>query len=114
MDLDTLIIKIKIISNDSVIQTIVDKLQNWKKDDTSLDYLEYYIHKYIGDGSIEKNDAHETVYELWLLFQEEVTKDLDGMTMNERLYKFSLVKRYDSCFTKNCKLKVYTKLNASP
>ncbi len=113
MDLDSLVVKIKNVSNDLVIQSIADKLQNWKEDDTTIKELNVNIDRHIGHSWIQKDDEHEVVYDLWSSFRDNEINDIDGMTMNERLYTFNLMESYESCFTKNCKLKIYTKLHAT-
>jgi hypothetical protein len=51
---------------------------------------------------------------MWSLFRDEAISGIGGMTMNERLYAFSLSERFDACTDENSRLVIYKKLHTTP
>jgi len=110
--LDSLIQKTKSVSKDPVIQKLAEQLNNWKLDNNDVRQLEKLIEKFIGNTWIESESEHNGVYQLWTDFKEENIQIIQGMTMNERLVSFGLIKRYDNSRTREEKDVIYRKLLA--
>ena len=114
MNLDELSKAISEISQDIVVQKLSRNLVEWKNNDQNVEDLNKNIERFIGNSWIESDEDHTNIYELWSTFNEEVIKNIGGMTMNERLYYFSLFERFDSCMNKEQQLTIYNKLHANP
>ena len=110
--LDSLIQKIRSVSKDLVIQKLAEQLSNWKLDSNDVRQLEELIEKFIGTTWIESESEHSEVYQLWTNFKKENIHVIQGMTMNERLVSFGLIKRYDNSRTREKKDVIYSKLLA--
>lgn len=114
MNLDELSSEIRKVSQESVVQELSRHLVEWKDNNETAEELKATIERYIGNSWIEKNEDHETSYKLWSSFRDEAIKGIGGMTMNERLYHFSLFDHFDSCANKEQQLNFYHKLHANP
>lgn len=114
MTLDKLTKRILEVSTDPVVQKLSDVLLDWKTDDSTVEELRTRVERYIGNSWIMDAENHTRVYGLWSAFQDDAISGIDDMTMNERLYCFSLFERFESCRNSEEKLAVYTKLHAYP
>jgi hypothetical protein len=112
MIFDELTEGIQKISNEKVVQDIVQYLKNWKDDDRNVDRLHYDFEKYLGNIRIETVTDFNKIYEMWKSFRDCAILNFAGMTMNERLYVFGLLDKFDTC--KNIKEQndIYEKLSA--
>ena len=114
MNLDELAKEIQNISHEKVIQELSRHLLEWKTNNKTAENLKDEIEKYIGSSWVESDEDHEKVYQLWSSFRDEAILGIGGMTMNERLYFFGLLNRFDSTPNQESRLIVYKKLHAKP
>ncbi|MCL2156261.1 MAG: hypothetical protein FWH53_11395 [Leptospirales bacterium] len=114
MNLDEFISEIENLTNDDSIHDLLWLLKEWKNNNKTVLELENTIEKFI-DSFWPKENEHELLKILQLLndFKNENIKNIGGMTMNERLYLFSLLDRFDSCKNDNKKEIIYKKLLAN-
>jgi hypothetical protein len=111
MVFDELIENIQKVSDEKFVQDIVHYLSNWKNDDRNVDRLDYDFEKYMGNTWIENKNDFKKIYEMWMEFKNESIKNIKGMTMNERLYIFGLMGKFDSCKNEDEKNNITKKLN---
>lgn len=114
MNLDELSKNIRAISRESVVQKLADILIEWKSNEKTAEDLHNTIERYIGNTWIEKEEDHNKIYKLWEQFLNQEIKGIGGMTMNERLYSFSLFKRFDAAKNEEEIKTIYKKLHATP
>lgn len=114
MNLDELAREIRSVSDEKVVQDLVDLLVSWKQDQSTAEELQDRVERYIGNSWIAKNEDHAEIYRMWSSFRDEAISAIGGMTMNERLECFGLFERFDACQSKDAKLSIYRKLHASP
>ncbi|MEO8298739.1 MAG: hypothetical protein ABI574_13130 [Burkholderiales bacterium] len=114
MDLDELITAIRQTSSDPVASKLAALLSIWKDDGSDTKELETTVERFIGNTWIDSKTEHKTIYSLWSQFRDEEIHGIGGMTMNERLYCFSLFPRWDSAHADNEKEAIYAKLLANP
>ena len=114
MKLGELAYDISKVSSEKVVQDLSKFLIDWKSNDETVEELKDAIERYLSNAWIEKNEDHEKIYRMWSLFRDEAISGIGGLTMNERLYYFSLYDRFDACRNKESKLVVYRKLHAEP
>lgn len=112
MNLDELAQKIREVSDEEVVQRLADLLVAWKADQCTAEVLRESVERYIGNSWIEKDADHSEIYQMWSSFRDQAISGISGMTMNERLYWFGLVGRYDACLNQEAKLSIYRKLHA--
>lgn len=110
--IDSLTQKIRSISSDQIIQKLADQFEEWKLNDQDIRFLESSIEKFIGTTWIESEDEHNLAYKHWTNFKRENIQVIHGMTMNERLFAFGLMERYDNSRTREGKDIIYKKLLA--
>lgn len=112
MNLDELISNIKQLSkDDNTISVLISILENWKINNKTVSELNYVIDKF-RDGFFPKENEINLIKIGTLLynFQEEIILNIGGMTMNEKLYVFSLFDRFDFSKNNNEKEIIYKKL----
>ena len=90
---------------------LVTLLTKWKLDDRSLMELEQDVELLVRniDTQTDPTDA-----ESWSSFRDENIRTIGGMTMNERLWFFNLMDRYEACETEKERRVIYHKVVASP
>ena len=114
MDLDALASAIRKTSSDPILLKLSDLLVNWKSDKSTATELEQDVERYIGNTWISSTAEHEIIYSLWSQFRSDAIHGIGGMTMNERLYFFSLFPRWESIHTEEERKTIYAKLLANP
>ncbi|MDP2634630.1 MULTISPECIES: hypothetical protein [unclassified Pseudoalteromonas] len=112
MNLDELIHHYSNLDIELISVKLVEILNEWKADNSNVHDLEILIEKYFGNIWLPTNDIHDRCYQQWSKFRLSAIGQINGMTMNERLYWFSLFERFDNCKTENQKQDVYSKLYA--
>ena len=113
MDLDELASAIKQASSDPVASKLSRLLSAWKDDQSDVKELENTVERYLGNTWIAKPAEHEEIYSLWSRFRDDAMHAIQGRTMNERLYYFSLFPRWDSAQSDEDRKKIYAKLLAN-
>lgn len=114
MNLDELATAMKQTSSDPVALKLSDLVSAWKNDDSDANELENAVERYIGNTWIANTAEHKEIYGLWSRFREDAIHGIGGMTMNERLYWFSLFPRWDHAQTGEDRKTIYAKLLANP
>jgi hypothetical protein len=114
MDLDALATAIKQTSSDPVASKLSELLVSWKDDESNATDLESAVERYIGNTWVVSTAEHETIYSLWSEFRDDAIRGIGGMTMNERLYCFSLFPQWDNAHTEEARKAIYAKLLANP
>jgi hypothetical protein len=114
MDLDGLATAIRQTSSDPVALKLSELLSKWKDDESNVKELESAVERYIGNTWIISTTEHEKIYRLWSQFRDDAVHGIGGMTMNERLYCFSLFPRFDGATIDQERKAIYAKLLANP
>ena len=112
MNLDELISNIKILSkDDNTISTFLSIIEDWKINNKTVSELNYCIDKF-RDGFFPKKDEIHLIKIGMLLhnFQKEIISSINGMTINERIYAFSLFDRFELCKKNSKEEDIYQKL----
>jgi hypothetical protein len=114
MDLDELVTAIRQTASDPVAFKLATLLSTWKDDERDAKELETTVERFIGNTWIDSKIEHENTCSLWTQFRDGVMHGIEGMTMNERLYHFSLFPRWESAHTEEERKAIYAKLLATP
>ena len=114
MILDELALSIRTSSSDPLAIKLADLLSQWKDDDSNVEDLESRVERYIGNSWISSEEEQKQIYRLWSEFKSDTVKSVRGMTMNERLFRFGLMDRFDTARTEQKRMTIYVKLLASP
>ena len=114
MDFDGLVTSMRHTSNDPVVLRLCELLAQWKNSDSNVHELESLVEHYIGNTWIANDTDHKEIYRLWSEFRDDAVRGIHGMTMNERLFCFSLLPRFDSANTDQQRKALYAKLLANP
>ena len=114
MDLDELAAAIKKTSSDPIALKLSDLISSWKADQLNAIELESNVERYIGNTWMADTIEHEKIYALWSQFRGDAIHGIGGMTMNERLYCFSLFPLWDDAKTEEERKAIYAKLLANP
>ena len=114
MDLDELSSAIRQSSSDSIALRLSALLLGWKTDASNAKELEDTVERFIGNTWIVNPEEHKKIYALWSRFRDGAIHKIGGMTMNERLYWFSLFPRWESATTNEERQAIYAKLLANP
>jgi hypothetical protein len=96
MNLDQLATEIELASPDSNGRGLAAALRSWKADSADVNTLAVLGERYIGHTWFETDLTHDAIYKLWSSFRAAAISNIGGMTMNERLYSFSLSERFDA------------------
>jgi hypothetical protein len=113
MDLDALVAVISRTSSDPVVLKLAVLLSTWKGDERNAEELEVTVERFIGNTWFDSKTEHKKIYGLWSQFRDEAIHGIGGMTMNERLYLFSLLHRWDIAQTEEERKAIYAKLLAN-
>jgi hypothetical protein len=114
VDIDALVNAIRQISSESVVLNLSDLLVSWKDSTSTATELEEDVERYIGNTWLDSTIEHEKIYSLWTQFRDVAIHGIGGMTMNERLYFFSLFPRWENAHTEEERKVIYAKLLAHP
>jgi len=98
---------------DPVIHRLAAVLRAWKADTSTAQDLRETVERYLGNKWIARDDEHRKAYDAWSSFRDSAIGGIRGMTINERLYWFGLVDRFDASAGPQ-KLIIYRKLHAEP
>ncbi|NDK40002.1 hypothetical protein DT603_14255 [Pseudoxanthomonas gei] len=112
MNLDELVKKVRAVSTDPALQGVADQLVAWKDSSATADDLAATLERYIGNVWIGSKQDHDRVYAFWSAFRQSAISVIRSMTMNERIYWFSLVERFDSLQSDADRQALYRKLHA--
>ena len=113
MILDELIEDIKKVSNEKVVQDIAQYINNWKNDNRDIMAFDRDVEKYLGNIWIDNTDDFGKIYKMWTEFKKDIIININGMTVNERLYVLGLFERFDSCKNEDEQNIIYEKINAN-
>jgi hypothetical protein len=111
MNLDELEEKIRAISSDPEIRGVANQLTAWKDNLATVHDLALAMERYIGNIWISSSQDHDRVYALWSAFRQESIEAIRGMTMNERLFSFGLLERFDALQSDSDRQALYAKLH---
>jgi hypothetical protein len=116
MNLNELIASLKNLADrDEEVTGLIQYLEDWKKNNKTVAELNRCIGKYRSYVFPNKHEKNLWKIESMLYnFQNEVIANSGGMTMNERLYLFSLFERFDACKNDRGKNIIYEKLLSAP
>jgi hypothetical protein len=96
MTLDDLRSAIRRGSADPVAQGLADYFAEWKLEASSnVHDLERSVERYLGNTWINEKAEFDAVYGLWSSFRDASIRRVGGMTVNERLFIFSLIPQWD-------------------
>lgn len=93
MNLDEVADTFKAESDTPELQHLGEILLEWKEDDSTVTELDERVESCLDEVQIDEATLLEA-RSTWDSFQEKI-KNIGGMTMNERLYHFSLFSRYE-------------------
>lgn len=101
-------------STERVVRDFERLLTEWLADDADALTLEARIERFIGVTWVESDSHHATIDRVWSAFRDQRIRSIGGMTMNERIYFFSLGDRLESASCQDEIDLVYRKLLARP
>ena len=101
-------------SPDAVVQGLARLLVEWKCNADNVDELRTQVERYMGSSWIADDSTHAAVYGLWSAFCKTAIDCIGGMSMNERLFHFGLVEKFDEASSSQAREEIYTKLLAAP
>jgi hypothetical protein len=110
MNLDELVASIPDAEHDNRVR-LAQIVDAWKNDGSTVDDLGGRIEKWIGHIWFSSDEAHQQFYKAWSEFKKSGIHGIGGMTMNERLYWFSLIDLWESSDSA-AKTTTYAKLKA--
>lgn len=113
MNLDSFIKELDAYEHEKEASIIKEHLENWKNDNTDVYQLSSAIEKLFGNVWFQEEQSHQYLYSKWTEFQRFAIKGIGGLTVNERLYVFSLFDRYESVGGKSERAVLYAKICAS-
>ena len=114
MNLDELAQAFRNISNEKLLDDLAQYIEGWKSDNQNANELKAMVEKFFDNTGLPNEEDHQKAYSLWEAFMNDAIEGIGGMTMNERLYLFSLFERFDASSTEEEKQVVYSKLLAKP
>jgi len=114
LNLDELAQALRSVSDEKLLCDLARELEAWKTDDRDVKDLETRVERSFGNTWVPCEEDHSRAYACWKAFRDDVIRGIGGMTMNERLYLFSLFERFDSSETEEDRRVVYSKLLAKP
>ena len=112
MNIDELTKNIRKVSSEKNVQELAEFIQKWKTDEQNTVELKESVERYLGNAWIDKKADFEKVYGMWSEFRDSAINGIGGMTMNERLWVFGLMDRFDQSKSDVEKEVIYKKLKA--
>ena len=112
MNIDELIAKIEPLAKDNNAEDILFILKDFKSNEKTVSELEHTIENFI-DLNWPKESNGIEIFKYLNEFKNTSIKNIGGMTMNERLFLFSLFDRFDSCKSDKNREIIYKKLLAN-
>ncbi len=110
--LDELTSAIEQCSNDALVRDLVKWIRDWKQSSDTVDQLAVLVERYIGHVWFPTTTIHDQISSAWLAFRGNEIANIGGMTMNERLFTFSLLGAFDAALESDRKM-FYEKVLAS-
>ena len=114
MNLDEFAKVLKKDSNERRLSDLALYVEAWKSDDRDVNELKTMVERFIGNAWLPSEKEHSNVHSLWETFRGDAILGIDGMTMNERLYNFSLIDRFYASKSEKEKNVIYNKVLAKP
>jgi len=111
MTLGELIHALRAASSDPVVDRLIELLEEWRSNASTAEELHQSVERYIGNSWIASEEVHKTIYSLWSAFRDDGIVGRLGMTMNERLYCFSLLEAWDEAKTEESRAVVRQKVD---
>jgi hypothetical protein len=112
MTLDGLAQALRSVSDEKLLAELAQYIGAWKADDRDLIELETMVERFFGNTWLPSEEDHSKAYNVWKAFREDAVRNIGGMTMNERLYLFGLLERFDASNSDNERRVVYGKVLA--
>lgn len=78
----------------ALVDTFLKRLDRWREDESTVEELVSELDRTLGHIWFSSNEAHATVALIIARLRDTVAA-IGGMTMNERLYAFDLLDRWD-------------------
>lgn len=94
----------------SQARDLVKILNSWTLNNETIASLHRTVESYLNRQESSQLEARKS----WDIFVVDSIRTVDGMTMNERLFVFGLMKRWDRTLFKVSKHKIYAKVHAKP
>ena len=113
MTLDELTSTIEQCANDDLVRDLVNWIRDWKRDSDTVDQLAVLVDRYIGQVWFPTTEIHDCISNTWLAFKANEIAKIGGMTMNERLFTFSLLEAFDAALEPDRRI-FYAKLLGKP
>ena len=114
MTIDDLACAIARLSPETVVQGLAQLLIDWKCDSSTVEQLSKRVDRYIGNTWIADDAIHAQAHKMWSEFRAAEVQSIRGMTMNERVFCFSLFTEFDKANTEEQRIGIYAKLLAKP
>jgi hypothetical protein len=94
-----------------LLDLFITSIDSWLLDATTPDRLVDHLNRLLGNVWFSSRHLHQQVFDALDAFAATVG-ELDGMTMNERLFTFGLFDRWDAS-TEDVRMSIRLKLRAS-
>lgn len=78
----------------AIVELFLNRLSAWREDDSTVEDLIADLDRILGQIWFSSNENHATVALLIARLRDTVAS-IHGMTMNERLFDFDLIDRWD-------------------
>jgi hypothetical protein len=92
---ELLLLKTRLSGPDAaLVDLFLHRLSRWGEDDTTAEKLVFDLDRTLGHVWLSTNESHATVALIIARLRDTVAA-IGGMTMNERLYVFDLMDRWD-------------------
>jgi hypothetical protein len=96
----------------ALVDLFLNRLSRWAEDDSTAEELVANLDRTLGHVWFSSDEAHKTVAQIIARLRDTVAA-VGGMTMNERLYAFDLLDRWDRSSDAERDL-LYKKMHAKP
>ena len=113
MNLDDFISELRKWEHDAVVAGLALLLSEWQADLADANDLARQVERYFRNTRIEDDQMYRDVYQKWNDFKNSAIDNIGSQTINERLYWFGLLDRFDNASEPEIRCKLYAKLLAS-